>query len=203
MPSILEGFAGECLILFIDANEDTTNGPLNSALTGDDLHMREAIHSHHPSLPATPTFWSGGCLSQAPIDAVYLTLDLPLSAGTWISAKRCPGDHRFCILEIKWMALVREALFWIARPEAQCLNSQLPLACAKYEKRLTQLVTSHRVVEKLHSIYKSCDNSLSIDQQNQMNSIDKTKQELMINAERNCQKLCMGEIDYSLDFQTA
>ena len=53
---------GECLILFIDANEDTTNGPLNSALTGNDLHMREAICSHHPSLPATPTFWSSGHL---------------------------------------------------------------------------------------------------------------------------------------------
>ena len=64
------------------------------------------------------------------------------------------------------MALVGEALFWIACPEAQCLKSQLPLARTKYEKHLTQLVTSHRVVENLHSIYKSCDNSLSIDQQN-------------------------------------
>ena len=44
--------------------------------------MREAVHSHHPSLPATPTFQSGGHLGRAPIDTVYLTLDLPLSAGT-------------------------------------------------------------------------------------------------------------------------
>ena len=92
--------AGEWLILFIDANEDTTKGPLNSTLTGNNLQMREAVHSHHLSLPATPTFKSGGHLGKAPIDTAYLTPDLPLSASTWISVQHCPRDHHFCVLEI-------------------------------------------------------------------------------------------------------
>ena len=110
--------AGKQLVLFIDANEDTTRGPLNSALMGNNLQMREAVHSHHPSLPATPTFKSSGLLGRAPMDVAYLTPDLPLSTSTWISVKCCPGDHYFCILEIKWKALVGEDLFKIAHPEA-------------------------------------------------------------------------------------
>ena len=194
--------AGKWLILFIDAN-DTTKGPLNSALTGNNLQMREAVHSHHPSLLATPTFKSGGHLGKAPIDAAYLTPDLPLSAGTWISIQCCPSDHCFCVLDIRWKALVGEDLFKIAHPEARHLNSQIPLAQKKCKKQLTQSVKAHKIIEKLHSVYKSCDHSLSPQQQDQMNKIDKVKQELMLNAEWHCHKLCMGEINYLPDFQTA
>ena len=51
---------GECLILFMDANEDTTNSELNSVLMGDTLQMREAVHTHHPSLPVSPMYKSSG-----------------------------------------------------------------------------------------------------------------------------------------------
>ena len=51
---------GERLILFMDANEDTTNSELNSILMGDTLQMREAVHTHHPSLPVSPMYKSGG-----------------------------------------------------------------------------------------------------------------------------------------------
>jgi hypothetical protein len=45
--------------LLIDANENMINGPLNTALTGPGLLMREGIRSLHPDLPATPTFLRG------------------------------------------------------------------------------------------------------------------------------------------------
>jgi hypothetical protein len=52
-----------------------------------------------------------------PIDAVYLTPDL-MEVGTWISKICSPGDHRSCIIEIHWKALVGEDMFKIARPKA-------------------------------------------------------------------------------------
>jgi hypothetical protein len=51
----------ECLILFIDANENTIKGKLNMTLTGPGLSMREGVQSLHPSLPVTPTFLSERC----------------------------------------------------------------------------------------------------------------------------------------------
>jgi hypothetical protein len=44
------------LILFIDANKNTVDGPLNSALLAPCLLMREGVYSLHPSLPCTPSF---------------------------------------------------------------------------------------------------------------------------------------------------
>jgi hypothetical protein len=54
-----------------------------------------------------------------PIDAVYLTPDLPLEAGTQLSNICSPGDHHSCIIEIHWKALVREDMFKI--PETRGL----------------------------------------------------------------------------------
>jgi hypothetical protein len=41
-----------------------------------------------------------------------------VEAGTWMSTICSPRDHRSCIIEIHWKALVGEDMFKIARPEA-------------------------------------------------------------------------------------
>ena len=119
---------GERLVLFIDVNEDTTRGELNLLLTGGELNMQDSVCSHYPSLPATSTFWSGSWLGWVPIDAVYVMADIPIEVGTWMAVRQCPGDHRFCIIDIQWKAFVGENLFKITRPQAWHLNSQIPNA---------------------------------------------------------------------------
>jgi hypothetical protein len=47
--------------------------------------MRKGVYSLHPSLPHTPSFQWGDRVGRHPIDAVYLTMDLPLEASTWWS----------------------------------------------------------------------------------------------------------------------
>lgn len=75
----------EQIILFMDANENTTHGPLNADITGPGLLMWEAVQSLHPDLPATPTYTAGSCTGCFPIDCVYIMPDLPIEAGTWVS----------------------------------------------------------------------------------------------------------------------
>ena len=53
-----------------------------------------------------------------------------------MSAKQCPGNHQFSIIDICWKALVGEDLFKIAWPQVRHLNSQLPKAQEKYESIL-------------------------------------------------------------------
>lgn len=128
--------ANERLILFIDANENTVKGPLNNALTGPGLLMQEAVRSLHPLLPDTPTFKAGSRTGQFPIDAAYVTPNLPVSAGLWVSVKQSPGDHHSCILEIWWKSLVSEDLFKIARPNACRLSSEAYYSVTNYGKLL-------------------------------------------------------------------
>jgi hypothetical protein len=124
------------LILFIDANKNTSNGMLHSALTGPGLLMREGVWTLHPDLPTTPSFMVGSCLCSVPIDAAYLSPDLPLHAGSWIVVKQSPGDHRSCILEIRWKSLVGEDRFKIARPETCHLTTAANQSMTKYDELL-------------------------------------------------------------------
>jgi hypothetical protein len=195
--------ANDRLIILIDANENTLTGPMNTALTGPGLLMREGVRSLHPNLPATPTFLRGKRVGRYPIDAAYLTPDLPLEAGSWISAKRSPGDHRSCILEIRWKSFVGEDLFKIARPEARRLRTIVHRSTTKYTKILTAQVAQHKLIPKLHSIYKATNGSLSPEQQKQMESIDRVKSEAMVHAEAKCSNFCMGEVEFSANVNQA
>jgi hypothetical protein len=62
---------------------------------------------------------------------------------------------------------------------------------------------SHQIIPKLHRIYKESNGSLSLEQQKQMETIDRVKSEAMIHAEANCDKFCMGEVDFSADVNMA
>jgi hypothetical protein len=96
-----------------------------------------------------------------PIDAVYLTLDLPLEVGTWISKIRSLGDHRSYIIEICWKALVGEDMFKIARPEAQRLSSTTYHSTTKYVRKLSIYVSQHKLMLKSHNLYKDTNGPLT------------------------------------------
>lgn len=133
--------ANECLILFINANENTIKGPLNDALTSHGLLMKEAVQSLHPTLLDMPMFKAGSQTGRFPVDAAYVTPDLPVSAGSWISVIHSPGDHHSCILEIQWKALVGEDLFKIVHPDAHHLSSEVYHSVTEYGSLLHQQET--------------------------------------------------------------
>jgi hypothetical protein len=85
-----------------------TLGPFHHMLTGNGLHMGDAVHQRHPDpcWRTTATFKSGDCIGRHPIDGCYVTPDLSTEAATWLAFSRCPGDHRFCILDFKTDILV-------------------------------------------------------------------------------------------------
>jgi hypothetical protein len=112
--------SGERLIVFLDANEDTTSGGFHDMLTGNGLHMREAVLHRHPDprWRTTATFKSGDRIGRYPIDGCFVTPDLPTAAATWLAFERCPGDHRFCILDFNTAVLIGENILKVVRPAA-------------------------------------------------------------------------------------
>jgi hypothetical protein len=56
---------------------------------------------------------------------------------------------------------------------------------------------------KSHNLYKDTDGPLTQEQQAQFESIDRVKTEGMIYAEKKCQSLCMGEVDFNPDVNIA
>jgi hypothetical protein len=154
---------GERLLVFIDANEDSTNGPFHALFTGPDLHMREAISHRHPDprWPHTATYAKGDSLGKWPIDGAYVTPDIPVDAATWLQFIPSLGDHRFCVLDVNAQVLVGEDVLKIVCPQARRLACTIPSAVSAYTKQLTQHLQRHKVLNKLHHLYMTRDGSFT------------------------------------------
>jgi len=126
--------AGERLVVFIDANENMTNGPFHHMFVHPELGMREAVVHRHPDprWPNTATYHKGDALGKCPIDGVYATPDLPFDAASWLQFMPHLGDHRFAVLDINSEALVGDSLLKIVRPAARRLSCNIPAAVAKW-----------------------------------------------------------------------
>jgi hypothetical protein len=149
--------AGERLVVFIDANENTTKGPFHQMFGSPALQMREVVSHRHPDprWRHTATYHKGNSLGKWPIDGVYATPDLPFDAASWLQFMPHLGDHRFAVLDINSEALVGDSLLKIVRPVARRLSCTLPEAVTAYNTRLNSYLHNHDFLPKLHHLYST------------------------------------------------
>jgi hypothetical protein len=117
-------------------------------------------------------FLRGACSGQHPINAAYLSPDLPLEAGLQISAKQSPGNHQSCILEIRWKSLVGKDLFKNAHPDARQLLTAIHQLTVDYKQILLKQEAQHKLIHKTHALYKGQHGPLSLHQQWRLELID-------------------------------
>jgi hypothetical protein len=73
----------------------------------------------------------------------------------------------------------------------------------EYSRILALYEAQHKLLGKSHNLYQKTQGPLTQDQQERFKSIDRVKSEGMIHAEKKCHPLKMGEVDFSLDVNTA
>jgi hypothetical protein len=129
-----------------------TTGLYQEMLIGQGLHMHKAVSQRHPDprWRTIATFKSGNWIGRHPIDSCFVTTDLPTEAATWLAFARCPGDHRFAIVDIKTDALVGDNILKVVRPVARRLSCSIPDAVRKYNQLLCEFATTHELLPSLH-----------------------------------------------------
>jgi hypothetical protein len=167
--------------------------------TSQEIGMREAVTSRHPDprWKHTGTYSKGMSVGPWPIDGVYVTPDLPIDSATWLQFIAAIGDHRFAVIDVQAQALVGDHPLKIVRPPARRLSSALPSAMAKYTRLLTNHMSRHKVLPKLHELYLARDGDFTPAQRRALESLDRVRTEGMIYAKRNCHKLAMGNVSFS------
>jgi hypothetical protein len=185
---------GERLVLFIDANEGMTNGHMQRMLSSEDLGMREAAMSCHPSLPKMSTYMHQP--GKNPIDGCWLTDDIPALSVGWLAVHKCPGDHRVMMVDIDANILLGENILRIIRPPARRLSCRIPRVQKHYIRRVSVHFKQHKVLPRLYHIYANIQGPLSPAQQVEIEEIDRIKLEGMKYAEKKCRKLAMGQVDF-------
>ena len=182
---------GDKIILFLDSNEDMSEGILQRMLVGEDLEMIDAV-SQQSKMPGPPTFVRG----SRQIDAVWITPDIQVASACFTPFYFGIGDHRGIVIDIPKTSLIGGDTRTIYRPTARRLKCNEEHVWKAYCEKLEIYLRRHRVKEKLDYIqahYSSNHPRL----RKALNSVDRVISEGMRHAEKKCRKIRAGTVPYS------
>ena len=182
----------------MDANEDINDAAQPMARLFHDLGMQDIMGKRHPHLRGVASFHKGTRHGSRQIDVIAATPEIYASSATWLAIHRSPGDHLAAVVDIKWQVLIGEELLQIARPAGRRLTGRLPKTQRKYNEYVEQQLHQHNVMEKYERILLNLRHGMLSDLDRLvLDSLDRTKTDVMTASEKRCRKLRMGEIDFS------
>ena len=120
----------ERIVLLIDANEDTRQGPLSLALS--DLDLTKGITNYHSTLDPPSTHRKG----NKPIDGIFITPEIQLPGAGFLGMDQSIGDHRAMFINVEWESLLGQSIFKVPRPPACQLSTRIPRAAKTYARLL-------------------------------------------------------------------
>jgi hypothetical protein len=113
---------GDRIILFMDHNEHTYDGPLGRALADTDgLGLQEAVLTHTGRKTGT-TFLRG----SKPIDSLWVTNDTDIVNTCVMPFGYGIGDHQMFILDVTMESLIGKNPTKVVCPASRRLNSKMP-----------------------------------------------------------------------------
>jgi hypothetical protein len=185
--------AGDRIILFMDHNEYTYNGPLGRALADtSSLGLQEAVLKH-TGRQTGATFFRGSKL----IGGLWISRKIEIANVCGMPFGYGVGDHCLYMLDIMLKSLIGKRPTKIVRPASGRLNSKIPLCVDAYNKSLEDNTVRHRLIEKLHEVHVS--NWMQQEKACRVCLIDRVGKEYMKHAKKVCKKIKCCWIPYSLE----
>jgi len=125
-----------------------------------------------------------------------------MAFSSWCSFAMSPGDHRARVLiDLDLATLIGEPCQKIIQPKAHWLTCAIPSSQDSYNQLFLQSSQCHLLLPKLHALF--LESSLPAFDWNSfgphIEALDTLNSQYMKHAEKHCQKLCMGQVPFSLD----
>lgn len=130
------------------------------------------------------------------IDRVFVSSEVEIEKVMWLSGDYSPGDHKICLVDIKFSQILGMPKYNATPPKARRLNSRLPRAQKKNITHLTWFLSKHQILQQLHRIWQHLGPMLSHAQKQKLSKLDTLCRKGMIHAECKCWKFCMGQVDF-------
>jgi hypothetical protein len=137
---------GDRLLIFMDMDKHILNGPL--ARWTVRMGLEEATHKHWDGIK--PHTYVGG---KEPIDAVFHSPDLNITATMQLSFYEGLGDHCTVLVDISTWSAVGQQEFKVVHPHARRLNLKNDRARSKYLRHLEAQMAIHKMTHRLE-VYK-------------------------------------------------
>jgi hypothetical protein len=130
---------GERIILFMDHNKHTYNGPLGRVLANTDgLELQEAVLRHTGRRTGATFFWG-----SKPINGLWVTSDVDIANTCVMPFGYGIGDHWMFVLNITMESLVGKTPTKVVCPASRRLNSRVPGCGEAYNKSLEHNIVQH------------------------------------------------------------
>jgi hypothetical protein len=130
---------GDRIILFMDHNKHTYNGPLGRALADTEgLRLQGAV-LHHTGRRTGATFFRGSKL----INGLWVTSNIEKCNVCIMRFGFGIGDHQMFVLNVTIESLAGENPTKVVRPASRRLNSKMPWCGEAYLKNLERNIIHH------------------------------------------------------------
>jgi hypothetical protein len=139
---------GDRLLIFMDMNEHVLRGTVAHYLLL--MGLVEAMHQHWGTVE--PHTFIGGV---DPIDWVWHTPDLEVSALVQLSFHEGLGDHRTVLVDITMQSAIGKHEFRVVQPEACRLNLTNTRVRSRYIAHLEGQMSTHRMQVQLEACGQS------------------------------------------------
>ena len=180
--------SGDHVILAIDANQDVYSGKLARELATEPINMtclmQRAVGEKVPN-----SHFSG----KGQISTIFGSPGVVTGNGMCYPHWYGIGDHRVMVLEIAALAAFEGSYPTISTPTARILSCRTKRHKEKYCKRLRQLVSDHKMDERLQRIGYLTDEQYTLEH----NQWDNELGDYMRSAERHCSHYKDGSIEFS------
>lgn len=90
-----------------------------------------------------------------PIDGVWATNDITITAVKWLSFEESPGDNRTCIFDFTTLSVVGTKEKRIVLPKCRRLISTNPFAVERYTNELLRQFDIHRIEARMDAVIDS------------------------------------------------
>ena len=133
-----------------------------------------------------------------PIDGVWHTPDLEVSAVSQLSFHEGLGDHRTVLVDITTHSAIGIHDFKVIRPEARRLNSANSTVRTRYISYLEGQMSLHRMTERLEACGQSIDGCpTSASNKATMQILDTQMEEMQRGSEHRCRQIFSTAMPFS------
>jgi len=181
---------GDLVIVGGDMNDDVRSQPIQQKMRLCGLVEGPTMHHSHP--PATHNRGS------LPIDGIFLPNALidHCESGYLDFGEAIPSDHRAIWIDILAQFICPEGTEAIERPIARRLHCKDPRVVSRYNNILWESLQETKMAQRAQELLKQTGVRLTLSQQLEYESIDKTTTELKRHAENKCRKLKAGTVPW-------
>ncbi len=110
-------------------------------------------------------------------------------------------DHRGIWVDVSFVTAFGHTMPPIVKPKARRLQCQDPRLVENFTRRLNKLFLKHNLLEKFKALHEKTTYPMPMEHQLEFNTLNALRHSCVKEAESKCQKLRMGQVEFSPTLQ--